>query len=56
MVVYNRERERAIENEKRLHEWFKSLPKDSQIRKTAKIMITMRYGMLAMKERLRKND
>jgi hypothetical protein len=47
LVIYNGERERAIENEKKLHEWFKSLPKDSQIRKTAKIMINMRYGILA---------
>ena len=46
MVIYNGERERAIEAERKFHEWFKTLPKDSQITKTAKIMNNARYGML----------
>jgi len=46
LVIYNGERERATENEKEFQEWFKSLPKDSQIRKAFKIMNNTRYGML----------
>jgi hypothetical protein len=46
LVIYNGERERAIEAEKKFHEWFKTLPKDSQVRKAAKIMCNARYGMV----------
>lgn len=54
MVIFNGERERAIEAEKKFQEWFKTLPKDSPVRQALKIMINVDYGMLDYKREAKK--